>query len=1156
MENLSIDVNMLSDINNSDFIDMLNEDQDFQDLFCDPQEPMPTETNLNIVNRQDALRSQSEFSLSSVEGFDQNFSASDTSLTDHNSPESLSYSPSYVPAYEVEYSPSTVSIDSGVPNSVDSGSLESPQLSPDSINASYSPIDLVDDCNNFSNVVSLNNYNEPEVTSQQDYLMRIINQQVQQALLQQQQQQKQQQQQQQSLPSIQQQQQQSLPSIQRQQQQSLPSIQQQQQLQQQRLLLAAQQRLLQGQNSQFVQDQVPVQDNIVSPVQTKNDSQLRKMLLQTKSNFAQTKNNIINTLQDKKEKISSFKFPKPNAKSNKRKLPANQQEGKQQKIPIYDENHPVSINEIQLSPGDKMEALLLQQPNTPVAPTLQGIKTNVYPAKVSSLNKRNSDNASDLTTIPTSSSSSINSVMQPLPKIPISRLKTNSNVTLFQPKSPKKQAAKRTRVEHVVIEKRYRTKISESLNELKIMLRHTDDKKATKNSILQAAIGEIKRLKRLNDSLSRKNKKMRKLFEELRSIGIIPSSQTVSSSGSESNTTEEASTESADALDMEPEVNQDHYASPFQRQSARDGAKLITCFTIFIFLFVNPLNILASKSGISSGGGSFSSRHLLSIGVEQDTSPQFYLVSNIINLVMSFFILMFMFLRGNPRCKKSSKLMQCFHSQLQKAQKKINKHEYEDAKGFVRIALFVIGNSCPKTFYGQLPSFLWKCCCHILYQLGIFTAMQSIGRSILPSKLSLATDKEEEEFVAKLSAEAYKKLHEIALKDPSSSYLEAACYLMNSIYAAEVSGDHELLCTAYATAVIHMKEKAWASCILQYYFLGCAHHVSLASKANYPFAVDWIFENRGYEYFAKGSWDVKQSSMFHVRDEDSELDEADLLQLVFAQFQEFLMMKAIRRIVVPETYYPNEGKIELRQRALSFLDSLGTGPVSEHLDSVSIHHHSVYGWWGTAFKNLLYVFKHGKLQNDELGLLNDMFEDIDERHRHSYISMTKFVIDGYISAQNVKHMTSNMKLLPTEVEECCYDINAKLLYASHVIERTRSVNAADCKSEMHELLLLMCCSLMVEARFTLWQIDNKRSTSEHELDLLTQQNELLQTHATKYLQLGQKVRQHELLIQSMSGMNQSELGHVMKRTNHIKSFLPKKDELNGIYYDGKHSSPR
>ena len=30
---------------------------------------------------------------------------------------------------------------------------------------------------------------------------------------------------------------------------------------------------------------------------------------------------------------------------------------------------------------------------------------------------------------------------------------------------------------------------------------------------------------------------------------------------------------------------------------------------------------------------------------------------------------------------------------------------------------------------------------------------------------------------------------------------------MNAIYSAEIPGDQELLCTAYATFVIHMKEK-------------------------------------------------------------------------------------------------------------------------------------------------------------------------------------------------------------------------------------------------------------------------------------------------------------------------------------------------------------
>ena len=49
----------------------------------------------------------------------------------------------------------------------------------------------------------------------------------------------------------------------------------------------------------------------------------------------------------------------------------------------------------------------------------------------------------------------------------------------------------------------------------------------------------------------------------------------------------------------------------------------------------------------------------------------------------------------------------------------------------------------------------------------------------------------------------------------------------------------------------------------------------------------------------------------------------DLLETIYSQFQEYLLMKALRRIVVPEHYYPNEGKIELRQRAQSFLSNLG-----------------------------------------------------------------------------------------------------------------------------------------------------------------------------------------------------------------------------------------
>ena len=71
-----------------------------------------------------------------------------------------------------------------------------------------------------------------------------------------------------------------------------------------------------------------------------------------------------------------------------------------------------------------------------------------------------------------SSSLAITSTNQ---KIPITRLKPTSLCS--NPVAHKLDDPKKTRVEHVVIEKRYRMKITDSLNELKCMLSLDDDKK-------------------------------------------------------------------------------------------------------------------------------------------------------------------------------------------------------------------------------------------------------------------------------------------------------------------------------------------------------------------------------------------------------------------------------------------------------------------------------------------------------------------------------------------------------------------------------------------------------------------------------------------------------------------------------------------------------
>ena len=100
----------------------------------------------------------------------------------------------------------------------------------------------------------------------------------------------------------------------------------------------------------------------------------------------------------------------------------------------------------------------------------------------------------------------------------------------------------------------------------------------------------------------------------VKNIGILTQSQfCISSSSSDStgsddcttseNTSSSSSSDSTNGKTIEPEVNQDHYASPFQRQSAKDGAKVMTCFGLFIFLIFNPLSLFAGGKGDSLASG-------------------------------------------------------------------------------------------------------------------------------------------------------------------------------------------------------------------------------------------------------------------------------------------------------------------------------------------------------------------------------------------------------------------------------------------------------------------------------------------------------------------------------------------------------------------------
>jgi len=294
---------------------MLKEDKDIQQLIAD-MEVGAGGANVLGLSTQNMM-------MGSINGFDQrSFSASDSSLADQYSPPFSSVS-----QYGNQYSPSTGSIDSGIPSDI----VDSPILSPDQLSVDY-PSPLSESERNLDQML-LNGTTVDNNQISPQMLLKLIQQQVQQALLQQQQQQQQQQQ--------------------KQQQQSQLDL--QQNLQQQRINLLTQQH-----NSQLIQQSLNA---------SKNDSQLRKMLTQTKNNITQTKNTIIHTLQDKKEKIQRV-FPKGNTKPGKRKIVVSQEDVKEEKVQVMctpDDNIMISADKDVPVTAENLEAFLMQQvkPGTP-----------------------------------------------------------------------------------------------------------------------------------------------------------------------------------------------------------------------------------------------------------------------------------------------------------------------------------------------------------------------------------------------------------------------------------------------------------------------------------------------------------------------------------------------------------------------------------------------------------------------------------------------------------------------------------------------------------------------------------------------------------------------------------------------------------------------
>jgi len=181
-----------------------------------------------------------------------------------------------------------------------------------------------------------------------------------------------------------------------------------------------------------------------------------------------------------------------------------------------------------------------------------------------------------------------------------------------------------------------------------------------------------------------------------------------------------------------------------------------------------------------------------------------------------------------------------------------------------------------------------------------------------------------------------------------------------------------------------------------------------------------------------------------------------------------------------------------------------------------------------------------------------MFEEIPIQHRHPLVTLADAVIGNYIFIRNMKYIMETIGEIPFDLPEQQLEIEQQLITAASMIEEMKeviecSVGAVPSNTETEELVFMLCCGLMIESHYLLWQYDSCSMNTEQELSSLIDENSVLHSFSMKYPELAAKVQRYEQEIQCMSGSNTNEMMRMYKKTQHIKTMNCQDNPISGFY---------
>lgn len=499
-----------------------------------------------------------------------------------------------------------------------------------------------------------------------------------------------------------------------------------------------------------------------------------------------------------------------------------------------------------------------------------------------------------------------------------------------QERPPKFKEGKRST--HNAIERRYRTSINDKIVELKTML-VGEGGKLNKSAILKRSIEKIHDLETENYELRLQNERMRELLlaqgpltadeSSLKTLllqnTINPKKRRYTNSigsgsdyGNASPPTSDESNPSlspthSDTGSMSP-LGNDEISTEIDRSAKRKKnqmdnitshgmssiSKLTLCAFMFAIITINPLASLLSDS--PSGGAnvfdetiSATRRGILGADVESSNFFQniWHQFSNsflalVLNIILLTVCLVKLCYHSDPVMNFRSPTADKYFKQKMIADAEFDQGNASAAFIAYEKCLQMFGVTLPQSWFDLIPMTIWqflRCCVHRL-RFGQWLS-RKFGRIIRSDETQKDALNSAQELAIILN-----RCNQIHL----SQNISNGCGLILTMYAvnmAEVARNIAplTLIDVYLTAALRCRKNyvyffSWICS--RYYFYKAHNEASLLCGQRLPPKYNWIFNNYGYKFICKFSFDAISNNTESESLFSSEVNPLDTLLAVFA----------------------------------------------------------------------------------------------------------------------------------------------------------------------------------------------------------------------------------------------------------------------------------